>query len=152
MSLYSVLVANKPLPLIDCTGITEITVRELKKLYPEQNYDGMHDDSKVLHTPDASAFSQLNIFKWDNYPYDLDEFNEKPYVYGIEGSWESKFLTDLLNYLKESIQKEHSAELIRFWAGEYNQKLKKIHLNTETLELQHLENLSNEEYLRVVFK
>lgn len=33
MSLYSVLVANEPLPLIDCTGITEITVRELKKLY-----------------------------------------------------------------------------------------------------------------------
>ena len=111
----------------------------------------MHDDTKVLHAPDESAFSQLNIFKWDKYPYDLDEFNEKPYVYGIEGSWRSKFLTDLLNYLRESIKKEHSAELIRFWAGEYNQKLKKIHLNIETLELQHLENLSNEEYLRVVF-
>ena len=151
MSLYSVLVANKPLPQIDCTGITEITVRELKKLYPENNYDGMNDDSKVLHVADESAFSQLNIFQWDNYPYDLDEFNEKPYVYGIDGRWESKFLTDLLNYLRESIKKEHGAELIRFWAGEYNQKLKKMHLNIETLELQHLEDLSDKEYLRVVF-
>ena len=151
MSLYSVLVANESLPLIDCTGTTEITVKELKKMYPEQDYNGMHDDSIVIHEP-ASAISRLNIFKWDKYPYDLDEFNEKPYVYGIEGNWESKFSIDLLNYLRESIKKEHSAELIRFWAGEYNQKLKKIHLNIESLELQHLENLSNEESLRIVFE
>lgn len=104
MTLYSVLVANKPLPLIDCTDITEMTVRELKKLYPEQNYDHMHDDAIVLHAADVSAFSQLNIFEWDDY-LDLDEFNEKPYVYGIEGSWGSQFLIDLLNYLRESIKK-----------------------------------------------
>ena len=28
MTLYSVLVANQPLPTIDCTGIKEITVKE----------------------------------------------------------------------------------------------------------------------------
>ncbi|MFJ7982754.1 hypothetical protein ACIQ1D_21130 [Lysinibacillus xylanilyticus] len=31
MTLYSVLVANSSLQTVDCTGIAEITVRELKK-------------------------------------------------------------------------------------------------------------------------
>lgn len=32
MTLYSVLVANSALQTVDCTGIAEITVRELKKI------------------------------------------------------------------------------------------------------------------------
>ena len=77
MTLYSVFVANKPLPTIDCTGITEITVKELKKIYPitvdtpEQSWHSMPDDAMILYAPDESAFEQLNIFEWDNPPYDI---------------------------------------------------------------------------------
>lgn len=158
MTLYSVLVANEALPTVDCTGITEMTVRELKKLYPiteetpEQHWHSLHDDARIIHAPDTSAFGRLNIFEWDNYLSDIQEFSEKPYVYGMEGNWNSAFLNDLLNYLRQSIKKEQGTELIRFWAGEYDQKLKTVHINVETLELQHLESLSNEKYLRVIFK
>ncbi|MFJ7735585.1 hypothetical protein ACIQ2D_04500 [Lysinibacillus sp. NPDC097287] len=158
MTLYSVLVASEPLPTIDCTGITEITVRELKKLYPitqespEQPWHSMPDDAKILHASDESAFGRLNIFKWDNPPYDLEDYNYQPYVYCIEGSWNSTFLNDLLNYLRQSIKKEQAAELIRFWAGEYNQTLKKRQINIEDIELHHLENLKNEKYIRVIFE
>ena len=157
MTLYSVLVANKPLPIIDCTGIAEITVKELKRLYPitkdtpEQSWHSMPDDAMILHAPDESAFGQLNIFKWSNPPYDLEDYNDKPYIYCIEGNWSSVFLNDLLTYLKQSIKKEQQAELIRFWAGVYNQKLKKRHINLENLELKHLENLKSEEYIRIIF-
>ncbi|WP_427107882.1 hypothetical protein [Lysinibacillus xylanilyticus] len=158
MTLYSVLVANEPLPTIDCTGITEITVRELKKIYPitqespEQPWHSMPDDAMILHAPDESAFGRLNIFKWDNPPNDLEDYNYQTYVYCIEGNWNSTFLNDLLNYLRQSIKKEQAAELIRFWAGEYNQTLKKRQINIEDIELHHLENLQNEKYIRIIFE
>lgn len=111
MTLYSVLVANKPLPTIDCTGIAEITVKELKKLYPitvetpEQPWHSLPDETMVLHASDESAFGQLYIFEWENPPYDLGIITIKLSVYCIEGNWSSVFLNDLLIYLKQSIKK-----------------------------------------------
>ena len=157
MTLYSVLVANKPLPIIDCTGIAEITVKELKKLYPitvdtpEQPWHSMPNDTMILHAPDESAFGQLNIFEWGNPPYDLEFYNEKPFVYGIEGNWGPQFLADFLIYLKQHIKPEQSAELIRFWAEDYDRKLKSLRITIEEVELHHLESLEKEEYIRVVF-
>lgn len=158
MTLYYALVANEPLPTIDCTGIKEITVGELKKLYPiteetpEQLWHSMPDDARILHTPDESAFEKLHIFKWDSLPYDLEHYNNKPFVYGIEGSWNSTFLSDLLNYIKHSLKKEQAAELICFLAGDGIQTLKEIHINMENIELKHLENLKHENYIRVIFE
>ena len=158
MTLYSVLVANKPLPTIDHTGIEEITVKELKKLYPiteetpKQIWHSWPDDAKILHAPDESAFRQLNIFEWDNPPYDLKDYNEKPYVYCIEGSWNSEILNDLLYYLKQFIKKEQEAELIRFWAGETDQNVKKLHITIQEIELHHLVNIEKEHHIRVIFE
>lgn len=157
MTLYSVLVANKPLPTIDCTGIAEITVNELKKIYPitvetpEQFWHSMPNEAIIVHATDESAFGKLNIFEWRNPPYDLDDYNDKPYVYCIEGNWGAVFLNDLLKYLKQSIKKEQEAELIRFWAGEYNCKLKRRHIKIEEIQLHHLEDLKSEEYIRITF-
>lgn len=157
MSLYSVLVANKPLPTIDCTGIAEITVKELKKLYPitaetpKQPWHSMPDDAMILNAPDESAFGQLNIFEWGNPPLDLEFYNEKPFVYGIEGNWGPQFLADFLIYLKQHIKPEQSAELIRFWAEDYDRRLKDLRITIEEIELHHLESLEKEEYIRVVF-
>ncbi len=157
MTLYSVLVANSSLQTVDCTGIAEITIREMKKLYPitestpTQPWHLMDDDARVLHAADASAFGNLNIFEWDNPPYDLGVYNEKPFVYGIEGNWGPQFLEDFLIYLKEHIKPEQGAELIRFWAGDCDKKLKSRRLTMEDVELHHLESLKNEEYIRVVF-
>lgn len=158
MTLYSVLVASEPLPTIDCTGVTKITVRELKKLYPitqeilEQPWYSMVDDAMILHASDESAFGRLNIVEWENPPYDLKNYNDQPYVYGIEGNWNATFLNDLLNYVKHAIKKEHTAELIRYWAGESYRSLKKVQIQIEDIELQHLENLKNEKYIHVSFE
>ncbi|WP_155591508.1 hypothetical protein [Lysinibacillus cavernae] len=157
MTLYSVLVAKIPLQTIDCTGIAEVTVREMKKMYPitestsAQPWHLMDDDARILHAPDESAFGQLNIFEWNNPPYDLEFYNEKPFVYGIEGNWGPQFLEDLLIYLKEHIIPEQSAELIRFWAEDYDRKLKSRRIIINDIELHHLESLKNEEYIRIVF-
>ena len=64
------------------------------------------------------------------------------------------FLNDLLNYIRQSINKEQAAEIIRFWAEDYhyNLALKEIHINIENIELQHLENLKHESYVRVIFE
>ena len=158
MTLYSVLVANEPLPTIDCSGIAKITVRELKNLYPitpetpEQLWHSMPDDTKILHAPDESTFGRLNIFQWEDPPYDLEEYNYQPYVYGIEGNWNESFLNDLLNYIRQSIKKEQAAEIIRFWVGDYtyNRTLKEVHINIENIELHHLEHIKNEKYVRVI--
>lgn len=159
MTLYSVLVAVEPLPTIDCTGIIETTVRELKKLYPitqetpEQPWHSMSDDARIIHAPETTAFGRLNIFQWEHPPYDLEEYNYLPHIYGIEGNWNSTpFLNDLFNYVKQSIKKEHGAELIRFWAGENYRELTKVHISIEDIELHHLENIKNEKYLRVIFE
>jgi hypothetical protein len=157
MTLYSVLVANSSLQTVDCTGIAEITLRELKKLYPitestiAQSWHLMDDDARILHVPDESAFGHLNIFRWNNPPYDLGFYNEKPFVYGNEGNWSPQFLEDLLIYLKEHIKPEQNAELIRYWAEDYDRKLKSRRITIEDVELHHLESIKNEEYIRVVF-
>ncbi len=157
MTLYSVLVANSPLQTVDCTGIVEITVRELKKLYPitestaAQAWHLMDDDACILHAPDESAFGQLSIFEWDIPPYDLEYYSEKSFVYGIEGNWGSQFLADLLIYLKQHIKPEQNAEIIRFWAGDHEQKLKTVSLKIGEIEMHHLEGIQNERYIRVAF-
>ena len=158
MTLYSALVANEPLPTIDLTGITEITAGELKKLYPitpetpEQGWHSMPDDAKILHAPDESAFGYLSIFEWENSPYDLAHYTDKPYVYGIEGNWNSMFLNDLLNYVKQSIKKEQAAEIIQFWSGDSIRTLKEVHINIENIEIHHLESIKTEEFVRAIFK
>ncbi|MEG0448762.1 MAG: hypothetical protein RR595_02770 [Lysinibacillus sp.] len=157
MTSYSVLVATSPLQTVDCTGIAEITVRELKKIYliiessPAQSWHLMDDDTRILHAPDASAFGQLNIFQHDDPPYDLAFYNEKHFVYGIEGHWGPQFLEDFLIYLKEHIKSEQNVELIRYWAEDYDQKLKNFRITIEEIELHHLESIQGEEYIRVVF-
>ena len=153
MTLYSVLVADKPLPTIDCTGIKELTVKEMKQLYPTDNKEiwrSMSDDTLILHAADESAFSQLHIFDWTDPPTDLADYHQKPYVYCIEGHWRAAFLNDLLAYLKKSIQPAHHAELIRYWV-EDGAKLKKRPLSIKTLEMHHLETLATEYAVRVVF-
>ncbi|QTD40329.1 hypothetical protein [Sporosarcina sp. Te-1] len=157
MTQYSVLVANKPLQEIDCSGITEVTVRELKKLYPitettvEQPWHSMDDDVRILHAADESAFGRLNIFEWHHPPYDLDEYNKKEYVYGVEGNWNSQFVMDLYNYLTRHIKQEQSAELIRFWAGDGYRPLVERHLSLKAVELHHLESVKDEDYIRIIF-
>ena len=159
MTLYSVLVSVEPLPTIDCTGIIETTVRELKKYYPitpetpEQPWHSMPDDARILYAPEESAFGRLNIYKMDHPAYDLEPYNYLPYVYGIEGNWNSpSFLNDLFNYVKQFLKKEHGAELIRVWAGDYHRELTKVHINIEDMELHDLEKIKNEKYLRVIFE
>ncbi|MGE7839843.1 hypothetical protein ACQKNX_03535 [Lysinibacillus sp. NPDC093712] len=155
MTLYSVLVADRALQTVDCTGIVEITVRELKKLYPitestpAQAWHSMDDDARILHAPDESAFRQFNIFEWGNPPYDLKYYSEKIYVYGIEGNWGSQFLADFLIYLKQHIKPEQNVDIIRFWAGDYDQKLKNFSIKIEEIEMHHLESIQNEQYIRV---
>lgn len=157
MTLYSVLVADSSLQTVDCTGIAKITVRELKEIYSitenttAMPWHLMDDDARILHASDESAFGRLNIFHWNNPSYDLEFYSEKAYVYGIEGDWGPQFSEDLLIYLKEHIKPEQSAELIRFWAGDDERKLKSHRISIEELELHHLDSLKNEEYIRVGF-
>lgn len=153
MTLYSVLVAEQPLPTIDCRGIEELTVKEMKLLYPaatDQVWYSLPDETLLIHVADESAFGQLHIFEWTDPPTDLADYHQKPYVYGIEGNWHAAFLNDLLVYMKKSIEPAHHAELIRYWV-EDGAKLKKRTLSINTLELHHLEKLATEHAVRVVF-
>lgn len=158
MSLFTMLVADQPLKEVDHTGIKEITVRELKKLYPitedtpEQLWHTMDDDALVLHAPDESAFGELCISLCKNPPYDLDYYSEKEYVYWIEGNWKEKFLNDFVDYIKVHITADLNAELLIFWAGDGEQKLKKRTLHINKVEVQQLESFRQEQYLRVSFK
>lgn len=111
----------------------------------------MDDNARILHAPDASAFGHLNIFEWNNPPYDLEFYSEKPFVYGNEGNWGPQFLADFLSYLQQHIKPEQGAELIRFWAEDYDRKLKSHRITIEEVELHHLESLENEKYIRAVF-
>ncbi|MFJ7666915.1 hypothetical protein ACIQXI_07390 [Lysinibacillus sp. NPDC097195] len=155
MTLYSVLVADSELQTIDCTGIKEMTIRELKILYPItndtpiQHWHSMDDDVRIIHAPDEAAFAQLVIFEWQEPPYDLELYHKKPYVYGIGGNWGPQFLDDFLIYLKQHIKPEHNVELIRFWAGEAERRLKRRSIHIEEIELHHLEKLEKEQYIRV---
>ncbi|GKV56314.1 hypothetical protein NCCP2222_22610 [Sporosarcina sp. NCCP-2222] len=158
MTQYSVLVANEPLKEMDCSGIKELTVRELKKLYPitettvEQPWHSMDDDVRILHAADELAFGRLNIFEWDNPPCELDDYNQKAYIYGVEGNWDTQFIMDLRSYLRSHITQEQKVELLRFWAGDGYRPLEEQNLSVNDIELHHLESLKNEFFARIVFE
>ena len=64
MTLYCDLVAEQPLPTIDCRGIEELTVKEMKLLYPaatDQVWYSLPDETLLIHAADESAFGQLHI-------------------------------------------------------------------------------------------
>ncbi|CAM5214115.1 hypothetical protein UACE39S_05468 [Ureibacillus acetophenoni] len=157
MSLFTMLVANQPLKEVDHTGITEITVGEMKKLYPitentpEQPWHTMDDDVKLLHAPDESAFGELCISLCKNPPYDLDFYSDKEYIYWIKGNWKEKFLNDFVDYTKTNLHATQNAELLIFWAGDGEQKLKKQSISISEVNVEELEKLRNEQYVRVQF-
>ncbi len=139
------LVADKPLKEVDHSGITEITVRELKKLYPitestrEELWHTMDDDARVLQAPDESAFGQLVISLCKNPPYDLSFYNEKEYIYWVGGNWQDKFLTDFVDYIRMHLTASQNVELLIFWAGDGEQKLKEQSIHINEIEIHHLE-------------
>lgn len=158
MTLYTVFVADTQLNEVDHTGIAYISVRELKKLYPiteqftEQPWHSMDDDAQILHAPDEGAFGKLHIYEWGNPPYDLAEYSDKPYIYGVEGNWNKEFVNNLLHYIKEQLSPEQNVELLRFWAGEIPlPTLKKRKVSIQEIELMQLQKIAKEHYVRVSF-
>lgn len=157
MSLFTILVADQPLTEVDHSGITKITVRELKKLYPitentpVQAWHTMDDDAHVLHAPDESAFGQLRVALCNVPPYDLEFYSEKEYIYWVEGNWNEKFLNDFWEYIKKEFSSSQNVELLRFWAGDGEQKLKKLSIPINEIELHDLEDVKLKDSIRVRF-
>lgn len=157
MSLFTFLVSDYPLKEVDYSGITEITVRELKKLYPisenmpEQPWHLMDDDARILHAPDESAFGELVISICNNPPFDLALYTEKEFVYWIEGNWKGKFLADFADYIKAHLKEIKNVQLLIFWAGDGEQKLIERTIKIEEIEPKHLEMFKLEENIRLKF-
>lgn len=155
MSYYTVLVADQKLPEVDYSGFVEMTVREMKELYPitenfpEQPWHSLPDDTKLLNAPDESAFGRLQVFEWGNYPLDLEGYNDRDYVYGVEGNWNKRFMEDLVGYFRQNVEELVGAELICFWAGDDEQVLKHRHLVLEEATVSELEAVKNARYVRV---
>lgn len=156
MSLFRFLVADYPIKEVDYSGITEITVRELKKLYPitentpEQPWHTMDDDAKVLHAPDESAFGKLGISLCQNPPQDLFFYTDKEHVYWLEGNWNEKFLYDFTEYIKVHLKGRYDVDLISFWAGDV-QRLEEYTIYINEIEQSHLEKFKDKENIRVQF-
>ncbi len=157
MSLFTFLVSDYPLKEVDYSGITEITVRELKRLYPisentpEQSWHSMDDDALILHASDESAFDELVISICEVPPFDLAFYTEKEFVYWIEGKWKGRFLTDFADYIKAYIKGIENVQLLIFWAGDGEQKLIERTINIEEIEPSHLEMFKREANVRLKF-
>lgn len=157
MSSFTLLVSDSPLTEIDHSGIAEITVRELKQLYPinentpEEPWHTMDDAARILHAPDESAFGQLAISVCTNPPYDLDLYSEKEYRYWVSGNWEGKFLTDFADYIKAYINTSANVQLLIFWAGNGVQELVEQSIHIDEIGPNHLELCRRENNLRLQF-
>ena len=159
MTQYTAFVADKELHEVDFTGFRLTTVRELKKMYalsdgfPEQPWHSFDDDVELLNAPDENALQKLRISKWEQPPYDLEDYSDKAFVYSVMGSWRDSFLSDLLNYIKQHITAELNVELIRFWAGEYDdlQQLKERIIVIDEIEIENLGQISQENNIRIKF-
>ena len=124
MSQYRVLVSDYPLPEANYRGTLKLTVKELKAMYPaSRSWDELDDSVQVLYAEDEAAFQKLNIFEWGGYPYDLDFYAEKSYVYGIEGRWNQELVEQLTEYIKSNVRPEYCADIITFWAGDGEQRM-----------------------------
>lgn len=157
MTLYTMLVSDQPLKEINLTGITEITVRELKILYPitenspERIWHTMDDDALIIQAPDESAFHKLAISATGTPPHDLRFYSKKEYVYWVSGIWRDEFITDLSDYIKENIREEHNAELLVFWADDCKPGLKKFTLKIDEIQPSQLEMIQQKGHSRAYF-
>ncbi|MBP2242123.1 hypothetical protein J2Z40_002696 [Cytobacillus eiseniae] len=157
MTSFSFLVSDSPLKEVDYSGITEVTVGELKKIYPitentpAQPWHSMDDHVRILHAADASAFGELVISLCKDPPFDLTLYTEKQYTYWIEGHWKGKFLSDFVAYIKAHIQAHKNVELLIFWAGDGEEKMVERTIRIEDIEPKHLEMFKQEENIRVYF-
>ena len=159
MSLFNVLISDSPLKEVDHTGIIEITVRELKKLYPitkdtpQQSWHLMDDDSRILHAPDESAFGELSISACTQPPFDLEFYieGEDEYVYWIGGNWKESFLSDFADYVKANIKAIDNVQLLTFWAGDGKQKLKESTMSIADVTPEKLAVIGDASNIRVRF-
>ena len=158
MSLFHILISDNPLKEVDYTGITEITIREMKKLYPikesepAQSWHFMDDDATILHAKDESAFSQLCITKCKKPPFDLLFYtDEEEHVYWIEGGWREQFIPDFKNYVRDYIKATDNVELLIFWAGDGVQKLKNLELSIMDVSPEQISDLAKSQNVRVQF-
>ncbi|MEK4423639.1 hypothetical protein [Solibacillus sp. FSL K6-1523] len=157
MSLFTMLVSDQPLKEVDLTGITEITVRELKFLNPitenspEKIWHTMDDDALIIQAPDESAFNKLVISATETPPFDLRFYSKKEHVYFIGGNWRGEFLTDLSNYIKENIRAEHNVELLVFWADDEAHSLKQYTFKINEVQPSQLETIEQKRYSRAYF-
>lgn len=159
MTQYIALVANHPLPEIDLSGARMIKIRDMKKMYPitedfpQQSWHLMDDDAEIYNIPSEEALRKLQIFEWESQPYDLQDYHDKAFVYCVDCSWDEPYVQDLLAYLQQHLTAGHEAELIRFWAGNYEdfQPLKKYEIAANTLTLADFEQWKLQSYVRVKF-
>ena len=155
MSSFTFLVSDHPLQQVDHSGIVELTVREMKEMYPisetfpEQPWHSMDDDTRILHAPDQSAFGKLAVSISENPPTDLAYYSDKKYIYSIQGNWGSDFLMDFANYMKTSIHIDDHAQLLLFWAGDGIQQLKEHTVAIDKIEPDYLEMLEHERNIRL---
>lgn len=158
MSSFTFLVSDRPLQEVDYSGILELTVREMKEMYPisetfpEEPWHSMDDDTRILHAPDQAAFGKLAVSISENPPTDLAYYTDKKYVYSIQGNWGNEFLSDFADYMKTAIHVEDHSQLLLFWAGDGVQQLKEQTVTTDQISPDYLKMLEEERNIRLLVK
>jgi len=151
MSLFRFLVSDNPLVEVDYRGITEMKVKDIKKLQPTpdpgffQSWDEVDEEMTVLFAENESAFDSLCIIACNNPPFDLEFYVKDKYVYSLGGDCRETSLRQLAAYVMTNIQVGDNAQLLAFWAGDGKQTLKtsKIPLTEVTdSQLEVIQNTS----------
>lgn len=122
MSLFTFIASDHLLPEINLSGLIKMKVKDVKKLNPLPSsavpLDELDEDLEVLYAKSESDTGGLQISICNNPPYGINQYITKKHIYWLEGSFDSRCLNQLSNYIRTNIQREDRVELWSIWFGD----------------------------------
>ncbi|WP_281886609.1 hypothetical protein [Paenibacillus sp. YYML68] len=146
MSLYRFIVSETPLEEADYSGFILLKVKDLLKLpqlptgaIPWEELDG---ELEVLYAEDEDAADGLCITLCHNPPYGLHNYVGSKHIYWLEGRVNTKWATQLYDYMKKHVPEGIKVELWSIWFGAYIQPITSICMERTQLQIEDLLILS----------
>lgn len=142
MSRFTFIASDNPLLEIDQSGFIRLKVKDMKKMVPVPNgpipWDEMDDEAEVLYAENESALGGLQVSLCTNPPDGLELYIKKKFAYWLGGNFQTKCVSQLMDYIQINISTEDKVELWSIWFGDGFQEIKPIKISLQKISVGDL--------------
>lgn len=118
ITLYRFFASKSSLPEWGESGFKEI---EKEKFHPqgiEFYFTLPETPNKVVYVEDIARLDQFQVVQCNELPEDTGQQIQRPFIYELRGIVNERYLTELVQYVKQYVKEEDKVELWSIWHGE----------------------------------